>query len=85
MYGHIKEYNPTDLDVAPDGKIYIVDGYGKSFVHVYDKDRNYLNSFGGKGKENGKFNTCHNILVDTRSEAPSLLVSDRENNRLQLH
>ena len=85
MYGHIKEYNPTDLDVGPDGKIYVVDGYGKSYVHVYEKDGKYINSFGGKGKEDGKFNTCHNILVDTRSNQPSLLISDRENNRLQLH
>ncbi|MDB4737467.1 hypothetical protein OAF75_01385, partial [Verrucomicrobiales bacterium] len=85
MYAHIKEYNPTDLDVASDGTIYIVDGYGKSFVHVYDKDQKHLKTFGGKGKEDGKFNTCHNIIVDNRSEDPTLLISDRENNRLQLH
>jgi|TARA_B110001454_G_scaffold215223_1_gene236270 hypothetical protein len=85
MYGNISQYNPTDLDVAPDGRIYIVDGYGKSLVHVYDKDRKYLKTFGGKGKEDGKFNICHNILIDTRSGKPSLLISDRQNNRLQLH
>ncbi|MCP4848454.1 MAG: hypothetical protein GY899_10965 [Verrucomicrobiaceae bacterium] len=85
MYGSISQYNPTDLDVAPDGRVYIVDGYGKSLVHVYDKDRKYLKTFGGKGKEDGKFNICHNILIDTRSDKPSLLISDRQNNRLQLH
>ena len=85
MYGSISQYNPTDLDVAPDGRVYIVDGYGKSLVHVYDKDRNYLKTFGGKGKEDGQFNICHNILIDTRSDKPSLLISDRQNNRLQLH
>ncbi len=85
MYGSISQYKPTDLDVAPDGRVYIVDGYGKSLVHVYDKDRNYLKTFGGKGKEDGQFNTCHNILIDTRSDKPSLLISDRQNNRLQLH
>ena len=85
MYGKISQYNPTDLDVAPDGRVYIADGYGKSLVHVYDKDRKYLKTFGGKGKEDGKFNICHNILIDTRSGKPSLLISDRQNNRLQLH
>ncbi len=85
MYGGRGEYNPTDLDVMPDGRVYIVDGYGKSLVHLYDKERNYVKSFGGKGKEDGKFDICHNILVDTRSETPTLLISDRQNNRLQQH
>ena len=85
MYGGRGEYNPTDLDVMPDGRVYIVDGYGKSLVHLYDKERNYVKSFGGKGKEDGKFDICHNILVDTRSGTPTLLISDRQNNRLQQH
>ena len=85
MYGSRGEYNPTDLDVMPDGRVYIVDGYGKSLVHLYDKERNYVKSFGGKGKEDGKFDICHNILVDTRSGTPTLLISDRQNNRLQQH
>ena len=82
MYEHISKYNPTDVDIAPDGTIYIVDGYGKSLVHVYDKNRKYTKTFGGKGKEDGKFDVCHNILVDTRTDRPSLLISDRQNNRL---
>ncbi len=85
MYGSRGEYNPTDLDVTPDGRVYVVDGYGKSLVHLYDKERNYVKSFGGKGKEDGKFDICHNILVDTRSGTPTLLISDRQNNRLQQH
>ncbi|MGK0188808.1 MAG: DNA-binding beta-propeller fold protein YncE, partial [Verrucomicrobiales bacterium] len=85
MYEHISKYNPTDVDVAPDGTVYIVDGYGQSLVHVYDKEQKYVKTFGGKGKENGKFDVCHNILVDTRSDELTLLISDRQNNRLQLH
>lgn len=85
MYANAGQYNPTDADVAPDGSIYVVDGYGKSLVHLYDKDRKYLKTFGGKGTENGKFNICHNIIIDTRTDKPSLLISDRQNNRLQHH
>ncbi len=85
MYPHISRYNPTDVDVAPDGTIYIADGYGMSLVHIYDKDRKYVKTFGGKGAGAGQFNVCHNILVDTRGGEPSLLISDRQNNRLQLH
>ncbi|MEZ5328137.1 MAG: hypothetical protein R3F19_24095 [Verrucomicrobiales bacterium] len=85
MYGDIKEYNPTDVDVTADGTIYIVDGYGKSLVHIYDKLGNYKTTFGGKGTENGKFDVCHNVIIDTRQANPTLLISDRQNNRLQLH
>jgi hypothetical protein len=85
MYGDIKEYNPTDVEVTSDGTIYVVDGYGKSLVHIYDKSGNYKTTFGGKGTDNGKFDVCHNVMIDTRQEKPSLLISDRQNNRLQLH
>ena len=77
------KYAPTDVDVAPDGTIYIADGYGSSLVHIYDKDQKYKKTFGGKGKGDGQFNVCHNILVDTRTDSPTLLISDRQNNRLE--
>ncbi len=82
MYPNPGAYNPTDVDVAPDGTIYIADGYGMSLMHVYDKERKYVKTFGGKGNGEGQFNVCHNVLVDTRKDKPSLLISDRENNRL---
>ena len=40
--GHEDVVRVTGVDVAPDGTVYIVDGYGKSFVHVYDKNQKYL-------------------------------------------
>lgn len=83
MYESVGEYNPTDMDVSSDGRVMIADGYGKSLVHLYDKDRNYLKSFGGKGKGEAQFDVCHNILVDSRGKKSTLLISDRQNNRLQ--
>lgn len=83
MYESVGEYNPTDMDVSSDGRVIIADGYGKSLVHLYDKDRNYLKSFGGKGKGEAQFDVCHNILVDSRGRKSTLLISDRQNNRLQ--
>lgn len=77
------KYAPTDVDVAPDGRIYIADGYGSSLMHIYDKDGKYLKTFGGKGTDDGQFNVCHNVLVDTRTDKPTLLISDRQNNRLE--
>ena len=83
MYESVGEYNPTDMDVSSDGRVIIADGYGKSLVHLYDKDRNYLKSFGGKGKGEAQFDVCHNILVDSRGKKSTLLIRDRQNNRLQ--
>lgn len=78
LYAKREEYNPTAVTVGPNGDIYVADGYGKSYIHRYNKDREYLKSFGGP-KE---LKTCHGIALDTRGEKPLLLVSDRENRRL---
>ncbi len=39
--------------------------------------------FGGPGAEEGKFNTCHGIALDTRLGKPLLLVCNRNNNRVE--
>ena len=82
-YSRAGEYNPTGIAVGPDGDIYIADGYGKSLIHQFDKDRKFIRTFGSKGGEPGQFVTCHGISLDTRSGTPLLLVCDRENRRLQ--
>ncbi len=76
-------YNPTAVAVAPDGDIYVADGYGRNWVHQFTKDRVYVRSFGGPGSEPGQFRTCHGLAIDPRGEKPVLLVCDRENRRLQ--
>ncbi len=83
IYTKPGEYRPTAIAVAPDGRIFVADGYGKSWIHAYDKDRNYVKSFGGPGTEPGKLKTPHGMWLDTRTEPPLLLVCDRENHRLQ--
>jgi sugar lactone lactonase YvrE len=82
-YKEAKEFNPTAIAVGPDGRIFVADGYGQNWVHLFDKDQKYVKSFGGPGKEPGKFNTCHGLGIDTRSGKPLLLVCDRANRRLQ--
>jgi hypothetical protein len=82
-YPEGKGYKPTSVAVAPNGDIFVADGYGLSLIHKYDAKGNYLKTFGGKGKEDGKFMVCHGIAIDTRPGKPLLLVCDRENRRLQ--
>lgn len=82
-YENPGQWKPTSVDSAPDGSIFVADGYGKSFIHKFDATGKYILSFGGGGNDNDHFNTCHGIGVDLRGEKPLLLICDRGNNRLQ--
>jgi sugar lactone lactonase YvrE len=75
-------FSPTGVDVGPDGRIYVVDGYGASVLHIFSKDRKYLKTIGTRGEGEGQFKTCHGIAVDKRFSPARLLVADRENKRL---
>jgi hypothetical protein len=81
--GKAKPYNPTNVAVAPNGDVYIADGYGSSYINQYTKTGEYIRTFGGKGKDLGQLNTPHGIWMDVRSGIPILMVADRSNNRLQ--
>lgn len=72
---------PTKVAVAPDGDLYVSDGYGNARIHRFDRDGNRLASFGGPGAASGEFNLPHWIIVD---QAGELLVADRENDRVQV-
>ena len=77
------KYSPTNLAIAPNGDIYVGDGYGSSFVNVYNDAGKFLRTFGGKGSEGGKLDCPHGIALDTRGATPQLVVADRANKRLQ--
>jgi DNA-binding beta-propeller fold protein YncE len=78
-----KKYSPTNVAIAPDGRFYIADGYGSSYISQYDAKGTYVRTFGGKGKEQGQLDCPHGLTVDLRGSEPVLLVADRTNRRLQ--
>jgi hypothetical protein len=76
-------FNPCAVTVGPSDEIYVADGYGSNHILKFDKDRKFIKAFGGPGKEEGKFNTCHGIAFDKRGEKPLLLVCNRNNDRVE--
>lgn len=76
--------NPTDVAIAPNGDIYVVDGYGSQLVHRFDKNFKLIKTIGGPGKEHGKFSTCHGIWVSTLKKEPEVYIADRANDRLEV-
>ena len=76
--------NPTDVAVAPNGDIYVVDGYGSQRVSRFDKNFKHLKTIGAKGKEHGQFNTCHGIWVSTLNKEPEVYIADRANARYEV-
>jgi sugar lactone lactonase YvrE len=77
------KFSPTNIAIAPNGDLYIADGYGSSYINQYDAKGKYIRTFGGKGKEAGKLDCPHGLTIDARGAQPQLLVADRANNRLQ--
>jgi hypothetical protein len=77
-------YSPTNVAFAPDGGFFVADGYGSNYIHKYDKDANYVRTWGGTGDTPGLYRTPHGIWLDARGEEePRLVIADRANARLQ--
>jgi DNA-binding beta-propeller fold protein YncE len=71
----------THTALAPNGDIYVSDGYGNARVHRYSPDGKLLRSWGEAGSNPGQFNIPHNICCDADGW---VYVADRENHRIQV-
>lgn len=77
-------YIPTETAIAANGDIYVADGYGSQYIMHYNAKGELLNTFGGKGDEDAKFNNAHGICIDTRNPSnPTLLITARQQNKLK--
>jgi peptidylamidoglycolate lyase len=76
-------YSPTECAVAPNGDIFVADGYGSQFVLRYDSSGKFLSKFGGKSTQPtnpGKFMQAHGVAIDSRGGEPLLCVTERIRN-----
>jgi hypothetical protein len=72
---------PTDVTWDSEGNIYITDGYVNSRVAKYDKNGDWVKSWGAKGTGPGQFRIPHAIVADRNN---NLYVGDRTNRRIQV-
>jgi sugar lactone lactonase YvrE len=72
---------PTDVAWDSDGNIYITDGYINSRVAKYDKNGDWVKSWGERGTGPGQFRIPHAIAIDRNN---NIYVGDRTNRRIQV-
>jgi sugar lactone lactonase YvrE len=72
---------PTDVTWDPQGNIFISDGYINSRIAKFDKNGDWVKSWGEKGSKEGEFDTPHSIASDARG---NIYVADRGNRRIQV-
>ena len=81
IYSKAEEYVPTETTIAPNGDIYVADGYGKDYILHYDAKGKFLGYFGGRGAESKHLKNAHGVCFDSRDKKnPCLIVTSREEN-----
>lgn len=84
QYEKPEQYIPTETAIAPNGDIYVADGYGLQHILHYNAKGELLNIFGGRGKGDEFFDNAHGICYDNREEEnPTLLITARQRNELK--
>lgn len=86
LYKTETEYIPTETAITSNGDIYVADGYGKDYIHRYNRKGQYLGHFGGRGNGIENLRNAHGICIDDRDRAnPGLIVSSREQNAFKVY
>jgi DNA-binding beta-propeller fold protein YncE len=74
-------YFPTDVAFAPNGDIFVTDGYGNPRVVKYTHQGKYLLQFGERGNGPGQFQLPHNVAIDAQGK---VYITDRDNARIEI-
>ena len=72
---------PNDVAIAPNGDLYVSDGYGNNRIVVFDKTGRFLRTWGKLGGAPGEFSQPHSIALDSKGR---VYVADRNNARIQI-
>jgi DNA-binding beta-propeller fold protein YncE len=83
-FGHLRLlHEPNEAVVGPSGDVFVLQGHGKaeSLVLKFDRDGNFIKSWGGKGSGPGQLNLPHSLVFDAQG---LLYIADRNNARIQV-
>ncbi|GAA4235545.1 peptidylglycine monooxygenase-like protein [Postechiella marina] len=85
IYKASQNYKPTETAIAPNGDIYIADGYGSQFILQYNSKGEFIRKFGGDSfLQPNKFKQAHGVAIDNRDpNNPTLLCSARIKNEFK--
>ena len=72
---------PTDVAFAPNGDVFIADGYGNSRIAHFTANGQFVGDFGNWGKQPGQFRIPHSLAIDANGR---IYVADRTNKRIQV-
>jgi len=72
---------PTDIAFAPNGDLYVTDGYGAARIVKFSRDGKFLLEWGKRGTGPGEFGLPHNLVIDGQGR---VYVTDRDNQRIQV-
>jgi len=70
----------TDVAFAPDGRLFVSDGYRNARIIEYTAEGRRVGEWGEAGTGPGQFNLPHSIVIDAEGV---IYVADRENGRVQ--
>lgn len=72
---------PTDMAFAPNGDVFVTDGYGNNRIVHFDAQGKFVKAWGSLGVEAGQLSQPHSIAMDSKG---LLYVAERNNCRVQV-
>jgi outer membrane protein assembly factor BamB len=83
-YESSQTYKPTETAIAPNGDIYVADGYGSQYILQFSSKGELIRKFGGPGDGDENFSTAHGVCIDKRDKQNiTLLCTSRAHNSLK--
>lgn len=80
-YENSHVYKPTETAIAPNGDIFVADGYGSQYILQFSSKGELIRKFGGPGDGDENFSTAHGVCIDKRDKQNiTLLCTSRAHN-----